>query len=245
MQHRVVGRLDAVGDPHRIENHAFATVFAFSVDIEALQLSLFDEQDLREISSPDFPGERLVCCRDPALAAQRAHKRQDMLTAREDAIAAEAALDAIYALRTSLPTERLANNDVVARYRGLEDVQRSFRALNSELDVRPIRHRLAERVRAQMFLRMLSYYISGHMKQVLAPILFQDNDKLAAAAKRANPVVAAERSDAALTPAALRHALIPDQAFDEFDDSLLSCCCVEFAAHLDKPVVVELTSSPQ
>ena len=81
------------------------------------------------------------------------------------------------------------------RYKDLADVERFFRTLNSELDVRPIRHRLADRVRAHMFLRMLSYYISWHMKQALAPILFQDNDKPAAAAKRANPVAAAQRSD--------------------------------------------------
>ncbi|MGH3561123.1 MAG: IS1634 family transposase, partial [Mycobacterium sp.] len=202
------------------------------VAAEALQLSLFDEQDLLEISSPDFPGERLVCCRNPALAEQRARKRQDMLAATEnelqtiatatrrarrplrgtekialrvgkvinhykmakhfdteitedsfsfvrnqDTIAAEAALDGIYVLRTSLTETTLADVDVVARYKGLEDVERFFRTLNSELDVRPIRHRLAERVRAHMLLRMLSYYISWHMKQALSPILFQNNDK--------------------------------------------------------------------
>ena len=88
------------------------------------------------------------------------------------------------------------------RYKDLADVERFFRTLNTELDVRPIRHRLADRVRAHMFLRMLSYYISWHMKQALAPILFQDNDKPAAAAKRADPVAAAQRSDEALTKAA-------------------------------------------
>ena len=94
------------------------------------------------------------------------------------AIAAEAALDGIYVLRTSLPTDSLPTDDVVARYKNLADVERFFRTLNSELDVRPIRHRLADRVRAHMFLRMLSYYISWHMKAALAPILFVDNDKL-------------------------------------------------------------------
>ena len=108
-------------------------------------------------------------------------------------------------LRTSLPTDTLTDNDVVLRYKGLEDVERFFRTLNTELDVRPIRHRLADRVRAHMFLRMLSYYLSWHMKQALAPILFHDNDKPAAAAKRANPVDKAERSDAALAKAARKH----------------------------------------
>ena len=91
-------------------------------------------------------------------------------------IAVEAALDGIYVLRTSLPTDTLTDDDVVLRYKSLADVERFFRCLNGELDVRPIRHRLADRVRAHMFLRMLSYYISWHMKAALAPILFVDND---------------------------------------------------------------------
>ena len=115
-------------------------------------------------------------------------------TRNQHDIAAEAALDGIYVLRTNLPAHTLDHDDVVLRYKGLEDVERFFRALNSELDVRPIRHRLADRVRAHMFLRMLSYYISWHMKQALAPILFYDNDKPAAAAKRTDPVAPAERS---------------------------------------------------
>ena len=206
------------------------------VEADALQLSLFDEQNLVEISSPDYPGERLVCCRNPALAAERTRKRDELLAAtateldkiaaatRRDRrplrgrdkialrvgkvinkfkmakhftleitdeaftfarnhhdIAAEAALDGIYVLRTSLPDNTLPTDDVVARYKGLEDVERFFRTLNTELDVRPIRHRLAGRVRAHVFLRMLSYYLSWHMKQDLAPILFCDHDKPAAA----------------------------------------------------------------
>jgi hypothetical protein len=227
------------------------------VEADALQLTLFDQQDLLEIASPDYPGERLVCCHNPVLAEQRARKRADLLAATEnqlqtiaaatrrarrplrgkdtialrvgkvigkykmakhfhtditdeafsfsrnqDTIAAEAALDGIYVVRTSLPDDSLDRTDVVARYKSLADVERFFRTLGSELDVRPIRHRLADRVRAHMFLRMLSYYISWHMKQKLAPILFQDNDKPAAAAKRTSPVAAAQRSDQALNKAA-------------------------------------------
>ena len=226
------------------------------VEADALQLSLFDEQNLVEISSPDYPGERLVCCRNPALAVERARKRDELLAAtaaeldkiaaatRRDRqplrgrdkialrvgkvinkfkmakhftlqitdeaftfarnhhdIAAEAALDGIYVLRTSLPDNTLPTDDVVARYKGLEDVERFFRTLNTELDVRPIRHRLAGRVRAHMFLRMLSYYLSWHMKQDLAPILFHDHDKPAARAKRTDPVAAAQRSNPALAKA--------------------------------------------
>src|SRR6478736_1712918 len=104
-------------------------------------------------------------------------------TRNSEAIAAEAALDGIYVLRTSLPEQTLNQHDVVLRYKNLADVERFFRTLNTELDIRPIRHRLADRVRAHVFLRMLSYYISWHMKQALAPILFVDNDKPAAATK--------------------------------------------------------------
>ena len=172
------------------------------VEADALQLTLFDEQDLVEITSPDFPGERLVCCRNPALAEERTRKRQDLLAATEkeltpiaaatpeqaavarprqdraeggqgdqplqdgqtlhltitedaftftrnqETITAEAALDGIYVLRTSLPADTLNHDDVVLRYKGLEDVERFFRTRNTELDVRPIRHRLADRVRA-------------------------------------------------------------------------------------------------
>ena len=93
-------------------------------------------------------------------------------------------------LRTSLPDNTLPTDDVVARYKGLEDVERFFRTLNTELDVRPIRHRLADPVRARLFLRMLSYSLSWHMKQDLPPILFYDHDKPAARAKRTDPVAA-------------------------------------------------------
>src|SRR5512143_1239948 len=226
------------------------------VDHGALQLSLFDEQNLFEITPPDYPGARLVCCHNPALAEERARKRHELLAATEkelqtiaaatrrerrplrgkdkialrlgkvrnkfkmakhfdleitdnsftftrnqEAIAAQAALDGIYVLRTSLPERTLGRDDVVLRYKDLADVERFFRTLNTELDVRPIRHRLADRVRAHMFLRMLSYYISWHMKHALAPILFTDNDKPAAGAQRADPVAPAQRSDAALSKA--------------------------------------------
>ena len=251
------------------------------VEEGALQLSLFDEQDLFEICSPEFPGERLVCCHNPVLAQQRARKRQELLAATEkeltpiaaatrrerrplrgkdtialrvgklinhykmakhftieitedsftftrntEAIAAEAALDGIYVLRTSLPEQTLATDDVVLRYKGLEDVERFFRTLNSELDVRPIRHRLADRVRAHMFLRMLSYYLVWHMKQALAPILFVDNDKPAAAVKRANPVAAAQRSDDALAKAARKRTTenTPVHSFTSLLADLATIC---------------------
>jgi hypothetical protein len=270
------------------------------VEDGALQLSLFDEQDLFEISSPQFPGERLVCCHNPVLAEQRTRKRQELLAATEkeltpiaaatrratrplrgkdtialrvgkvinhykmakhftleitddsftftrntEAIAAEAALDGIYVLRTSLPADTLERDDVVARYKGLEDVERFFRTLNSELDVRPIRHRLADRVRAHMFLRMLSYYISWHMKQAVAPILFVDNDKPAAAAKRSNPVAAAQRSDDALAKAARKHTT-QDTPVHSFTSLLadLATVCANHIQPTDNMPAFTMTTTP-
>jgi len=270
------------------------------VDDGARQLSLVDTQDLVEIDSPDFPGERLVCCHNPVLAAERARKRGELLAATEkelapiaaatrrerrplrgrdsialrvgkvinhykmakhftleitdesvtftrntEDIAAEAALDGIYVLRTSLPTDSLPTDDVVARYKNLADVERFFRTLNSELDVRPIRHRLADRVRAHMFLRMLSYYISWHMKQVLAPILFQDNDKPAAAAKRANPVAPAQRSDEALNKAARKRTDddTPVHSFTTLLADLATICANQIQPADDTPPFT-MTTTP-
>jgi hypothetical protein len=270
------------------------------VEEGALQLSLFDTQDLFEIDSPEFPGERLVCCHNPVLADQRTRKRGELLAATEkeltpiaaatartkrplrgrdkialrvgkvinhykmakhftleitddsftftrntEAIAAEAALDGIYVLRTSLPDDAISTDDVVLRYKGLEDVERFFRTLNSELDVRPIRHRLADRVRAHMFLRMLSYYISWHMKQALAPILFHDNDKPAAAAKRANPVAAAQRSDDALAKAA-RKRTTDNTAVHSFTSLLadLATLCANHIQPTDDMPTFTMTTSP-
>ena len=269
------------------------------VEEGALQLSLFDTQDLFEISSPEFPGERLVCCHNPALADKRARKRQDLLAATEkeltpiaaatgrakralrgkdkialrvgkvinhykmakhftltitdasftftrntEAIAAEAALDGIYVLRTSLPEHTLGRDDVVLRYKNLADVERFFRTLNTELDVRPIRHRLADRVRAHMFLRMLSYYISWHMKAALAPILFVDNDKPAAAAKRANPVAAAQRSDEALAKAARKRTTdnTPVHSFTSLLADLGTICANQIQPNSETPAFTMITS---
>ena len=265
----------------------------------ALQLSLFDEQNLFEITHPNYPGERLVCCHNPALAQQRARKRDELLAATEkelqtiaaatrrdrqplrgtdkialrvgkvrnkfkmakhfhlditndafsftrnqDSIAAEAALDGIYVLRTSLPPHTLERDEVVLRYKGLEDVERFFRTLNSELDVRPIRHRLADRVRAHMFLRMLSYYLSWHMKQALAPILFQDNDKPAAAAKRTNPVAPAQRSDQALTKAARKRTDddTPVHSFTSLLADLSTICANTIQPTDDLPPFTKITT---
>ncbi len=168
-------------------------------------------------------------------------------TCNTETIAAEAALDGIYLLRTSLPADTLPDDDVVLRYKGLEEVERFFRTLNSELDVRPIRHRLADRVRAHMFLRMLSYYISWHMKQALAPILFYDNDKPRAAAKRAkraNRVAAAQRSDQALTKAARKRTEdgIPVHSLTSLLADLATICANYIQPADDIPAFTMITS---
>ena len=147
-------------------------------------------------------------------------------------------------LRTSLPETALSRDDVVLRYKGLEDVERFFRTCNSELDVRPIRHHLADRVRAHMFLRMLSYYISWHMKQSLAPILFRDNDKPAAAAKRTTPVTAAQRSDAALAKAARKRTddNTPVHSFTSLLADLATLCANHIQPANDMPAFTKLTT---
>lgn len=269
------------------------------VETGALQLSLFDTQDLVEIDSEAFPDERLVCCHNPPLAEKRTRTRDKLLEATEkqlntiavatgrarrplrgkdtigvrvgkvinkykmakhfiiaitddsltftrnhQAITAEAALDGIYALRTSLPSSALPTDDVVLRYKGLEDVERFFRTLNSELDVRPIRHHLADRVRAHMFLAMLSYYISWHMKQALAPILFYDHDKPAATAKRTNPVGAAQRSEQALRKATRKRTPdnYPVHSFTSLLADLGTICANQIQPAHDMPAFTMITT---
>jgi hypothetical protein len=217
----------------------------------ALQLSLFDQTDLAEVTHPDYPGERLVVCRNPLLAAERARKRADMMAAAEkklEAIAAatrrpqrplrdperinyrigevlgpkkvgkyfhwqitaagltyqrdpvriarDAALDGIYVLRTSLPAARLDAAQTVRSYKRLAQVERAFRILKSlDLELRPIHHRLAERVRAHVLICWLAYYVEWHMRRALAPLLFQDEHRGEQPA--ASPVAPARRSASA------------------------------------------------
>ncbi len=222
----------------------------------ALQMGLFDERNLFELTHPDFPGERLIACRNPELARMRAAKRQDLLLAtmqeldkvkrmvekgrvtgkgkigvrvgrvinkykmakhlalviddgrfdyeiRQEQVAAEAALDGIYVIRTSLPQERISAEDAVRSYKSLSDVERAFRCLKSiDLLVRPIRHRLEDRVRAHIFLCMLSYYVEWHMLEAWRGLLFADEDQKAKAKR--DPVAPAKRSKAALAKIATK-----------------------------------------
>jgi len=210
----------------------------------SLQLSLFDEQNLGEITSDDYPGERLVVCRNPLVAAERARKREDLLAATEAALAPlkarvdagtltgaaaialavgqlinkrkvkkhlelvieddrfaysrkqaqideEAALDGFYVLRTNLNQQTLASNEVVRSYKQLAHAERAFRTLKGpELEIRPIRHRREDRVRAHAFLCLLAYYLEWHLRHAWAPLLFTDEQPPLAA----DPVAKAERS---------------------------------------------------
>jgi transposase len=222
---------------------------------DAIQPGLFDQRDMAAITAPDYPGERLVVCRNPDLAAERARKREELLAATEtdlaaikarvertrnplrgtaeialavgavlnthnmkkhfdleiidtafsfirktDAIAAEAATDGLYVVRTSLAEATLGDAATVRSYKSLALVERAFRCVKTvDLHVRPVYHWLADRVRAHVFLCMLAYYLEWHMRQRLAPMLFDDTDKEAAEALRSSVVAQAQRSSAAVT----------------------------------------------
>jgi transposase len=223
------------------------------VDAGTLQMSLFDKRDMAAITSPDYPGERLIVCRNPDLARERTRKREDLLAATEEdlaviaaavgrarkplrgeaeialkvgtvvnrhkmakhfelviteasfsfhrkteAIAAEAALDGIYVVRTNLPKKLLGDAATVGAYKSLAQVERAFRCLKTvDIHLRPIFHWTAPRVRAHVLLCMLSYHVEHHMRTKLAPMLYDETDHEAAAAMRASIVAKAERSEAA------------------------------------------------
>ena len=223
------------------------------LDAGAFQLSLFDERDLASITADDYPGERLIVCRNPDLAVARRRKREDLLAATErdlaviqnavrrarkplhgkaaiglkvgavigkykmakhfeltitdtdfsfarkqDAIDAEARLDGIYVVRTSLAAKALDDDASVRAYKSLAQVERAIRSIKTvDLQIRPIFHWAAPRVRAHVLLCMLAYHVEWHMRQRLAPMLYDETDHEAAAAMRASIVAKAERSDAA------------------------------------------------
>ncbi|MBV8335571.1 MAG: transposase, partial [Alphaproteobacteria bacterium] len=218
---------------------------------------LFDQRELAEITSPDYPGERLIVCRNPALAAERARKRGELLDASERAllaiqarvrrkrqplqgaaaigevvgarldrkkmakhftrtitdtdftfarndaaIAAEARLDGVYVLRTSVPQAEFDAETTVRSYKALATVERAFRSCKTvDLEVRPVYHWNEQRVRAHVFLCLLAYHLEWHMRQVLSPVLFDDHDRAAAETQRSSPV-----SKARVSPAARRKA---------------------------------------
>ncbi|MDP2958667.1 MAG: IS1634 family transposase, partial [Longimicrobiales bacterium] len=231
------------------------------VEDEVLQLSIFDERDLFEFSSPDYPGERLVACRNPLLAEERARKREALLQSterelekiavatrrekrrlvgmdkiglrvgkvlgrykvgkhfdldiapngftyrrNEERIRDEARLDGIYVIRTSVGAAEMEAETVVRSYKSLSRVERAFLNLKSaHLEIRPIHHRLSERVEAHVFVCMLAYYVVWHMRQALAPLLFQDDDPVGAEKERPSVVAPAQRSPRAERKAATKH----------------------------------------
>jgi len=223
----------------------------------AVERSLFDEVDLAEISSEDYPGERLIVCRNPLLAAERARKRKEWREATEqelekivvatqrksrrlkgedkialrggkvrnkykmgkhfeleitsdsfgyhrkvEQIAEEASLDGFYVIRTNVPAEELGPTETVTVYKGLSVVEHAFRSMKTmDLKVRPIHHRLVDRVRSHVLLCMLAYYVEWHMRQALAPVLFDDHEREAAEQARRSIVAPAQRSKAAMRKA--------------------------------------------
>jgi hypothetical protein len=229
-------------------------IAALAADDGPLQMSLFDQQDLAEIHHPDYPGERLVACRNPILAAERARKRADLLdatdnllaptltavaearltgaaaiglrvgklvnkykmakhldvaitdttltiTRRQTSIDAETALDGIYVIRTSLPADQLDAAGVVTAYKNLSHVERDFRTIKvDDLDLRPIHHRLEDRVKAHVLICMLAAYLVWHLRQTWAELTYTDEHP----PTRDNPVAPAQRSSHAARKAS-RH----------------------------------------
>jgi transposase len=237
------------------------------VESGSLQMGLFDEKDLAEVSDPAYPGERLIACKNPLLAEERARKREDLLQATEKELTKvaaatqrpkrplrgasviglrvgrvlghfkmakhfqiriddsgfhyhrdqkrideESALDGIYVIRTSVAPEKLSSSDTVRCYKRLSAVERAFRSTKTvDLKIRPVHHRLEKRVRAHVLLCMLAYYVEWHIRRVLAPLLFDDEDPT----PQASPVAPAERSTGALQKAHSKRTTeqLPVQSF--------------------------------
>ncbi len=269
-------------------------IAALAADDGPLQMSLFDQTSLAEISHPDYPGERLIACRNPALATERARKRLALLdatdlelttiaaavdagrlngagkigirvgkvigkykmakhyqlditdstfefTRQQAAIDAEAALDGLYVIRTSVGAEQMNAGKVVATYKSLARVERDFRSLKSiDLDLRPIHHYTETRVRAHVFLCTLSAYLVWHLRQAWAPLTFTDEQR----PEPNDPVAPARRSAAADRKAATKttHDELPARSFTSLLDHLaiLTRNEVRFLAVQDQPVIEQL-----
>jgi len=269
------------------------------VESGVFQLSLFDTQDLAEITSPDYPGERLIVCKNPFMAEERARKRQELLAATEEElakvadatrrphralrgqaaigvrvgrvlgrfkmgkhfrititdellsyerdtahIAQEAALDGIYVIRTSVPAAELDAAAAVRAYKRLSTVERAFRSLKAvDLKVRPIYHRLADRVRAHVFLCMLAYYVEWHMRRALAPLLFDDPEP---PARRESPVTPAQRSAVAEAKAQRKHLEdgTPVQSFQALLRDLATVAKNRVQSKVAPGVVLDILTTP-
>ena len=272
------------------------------VEAGVIQLSLFDEQDLVEVRSDAYPGERLMVCRNPLLAGQRAHKREDLLQAtarlldavvaatrrdkrrlqgkdrialrvgkvinkykmakhfeltiteesftyrrKAESITAEAALDGLYVVRTSLGEDELSAADTVRAYKRLSAVERAFRSLKSmDLKVRPVFHYTPERVRAHVLLCMLAYYVEWHMRQRLKPLLFDDEDPAAGEAARHSVVAPAQVSDSARAKARRKRTTKghPVHSFRTLLDDLATLCKNRVVANVAGAEPFEMLTQP-
>jgi hypothetical protein len=267
-----------------------------------LQMSLFDERDMAAITSPDFPGERLIVCRNPDLARERTRKRLDLLAATEvdlaaiaaavsrarrplrgaaeialkvgavinrhkmakhfeldigeasfafrrnaDAIAAEAALDGIYVVRTNLAKRVLDDAATVGAYKSLARVERAFRSLKTvDIHLRPIFHWTAPRVRAHVLLCMLAYHVEHHMRARLAPMLYDETDHQAAAAMRTSIVAKAERSETAIRKQTTGRTDdgLPVHSFQTLLADLATYCRIQATTVLNEKYVFTLHTKP-
>jgi len=267
-------------------------------------MSLFDDRDMAEITSPDFPGERLMVCRNPLLAEDRRRTREELLKAtekvlapitkatrrkkyplrgkkdialrvgkiinkykvgkhfkltitsanfkyerKEEQIKTEAALDGFYVVRTSLSNQALTAEDAVSTYKKLSVVERAFRCMKTvDMKVRPIFHHLEKRVRAHIFLCTLAYYVEWEMRRVLAPVLFDDEDRALAEKQRASVVAPAERSETAKKKAASKHTADggPVHSFRTLLADLATITKNQTQPHLpDAPTFVKVTRPTQ
>ncbi len=265
-----------------------------------LQLSLFDRKDMAEISAPDlYPGERLIVCHNPMLAAERRRKRLELLDATErrlDAVVAattrknrplkgkhkiavrvdralragkvgkhfdleveehgfrysrnqqriddEAALDGFYVIRTNADRDDLTSEEAVRSYKSLSHVERAFRCFKSvDLKVRPVHHRLAERVRAHVFLCMLAYYVEWHMRRRLAPLLFDDQQRHH---ESDSPVKPAQRSRAARNKASSQRTPdgLPVQSFQTLLGDLATLTRNRVRTRRDRNATADILATP-
>ena len=254
-------------------------IAALAADDGPLQISLFDEMDLAEITHPDYPGERLIACRNPALATERARKRLALLdatdselakitaavtagrlvgagaigirvgktigrykmakhytltitgdeftyTRNQSAIDAEAHLDGVYIIRTTVPATQMSPDKVVATYKSLARVERDFRSMKSiDLDLRPIHHYTETRVRAHVLICTLAAYLVWHLRQAWAPLTFTDENR----PEPADPVAPARRSTAADRKAATKTTTddLPARSFTSLLDHLATLTRVD------------------
>jgi len=267
-----------------------------------LQLSLFDEQDMAEITSEQYPEERLIVCKNPFLACERTRKREELLQATENElnkiveatqrakrrlkcadkigirvgkvmgkfkmaknfrikitddsfqherdtarIAREAALDGIYIIRTSLPAETMNTENTVRAYKNLSVVERAFKSFKTmDINVRPIHHRLANRVRSHVFLCMLAYYVEWHMRKSIAPVLFDDDDKSNGDALRSSVVAPAQRSQRAQRKASTKRTddMMPVHSFQTLLKDLATIAKNRIKPKMEEAIPFEQITQP-